>query len=174
MKRGLMLVLFAAVLIGSFACSGCRRKARASSAGNDTIGGITGGESSEYGLVSRPDGGMGELLAVKFESVLFDYDSSQVNETERAKVEKVADYVRANAGTRLVVEGNCDERGSSEYNMALGERRALAVRAYLVGLGVDGSAIQTKSNGEENPAAMGHDESAWSLNRRAEFMFFSK
>jgi peptidoglycan-associated lipoprotein len=70
------------------------------------------------------------------------------------------------------VEGNCDERGSNEYNLALGERRALAVRAYLVNLGIDAGRIQTKSLGEERPVALGHDESSWQQNRRAEFQLF--
>jgi peptidoglycan-associated lipoprotein len=72
----------------------------------------------------------------------------------------------------VVIEGHCDERGSREYNLALGERRALAVRAYLVGLGIDATRLQTKSYGEEQPVAMGHDESSWSRNRRAEFVLF--
>ena len=69
----------------------------------------------------------------------------------------------------VLVEGNCDERGSNEYNMTLGENRAIIVRNYLVQNGIDGSRIQTRSYGEERPAAEGHDESAWALNRRAEF-----
>ncbi|NCC31563.1 MAG: peptidoglycan-associated lipoprotein, partial [Chloroflexia bacterium] len=76
--------------------------------------------------------------------------------------------LKRNPATRMIVDGHCDERGSNEYNLALGERRALAVRAYLIGLGLDGSRIQTRSFGEERPAAFGSDESAWRLNRRGE------
>ena len=91
-----------------------------------------------------------------------------------AKIEAVAGFLQENARTGVLVEGNCDERGSAEYNMSLGERRALAVRAYLVGLGIDGVIIQTKSNGKEMPVSMGHDEDAWNLNRRAEFVLFNQ
>ena len=72
----------------------------------------------------------------------------------------------------MIVEGHGDERGSREYNLALGERRSLAVRDYLISLGVDPSVIQTKSFGEEMPGNMGHDEGAWRKNRRVEFAMY--
>lgn len=74
----------------------------------------------------------------------------------------------------VVIEGNCDERGSSEYNMALGENRAIIVRNYLVQSGIAADRIQTRSYGEEKPAVDGHDESAWAKNRRGEFAIFQK
>ena len=98
-------------------------------------------------------------------------DSAQVNESERSKVDAVAEGLKSGVGG-VIIEGNCDERGSTEYNLALGERRAMAVRAYLIGLGVDGARIQTKSYGEERPVCPEHDESCWSRNRRAEFVLF--
>lgn len=108
----------------------------------------------------------------KFESVLFDFDSSQIAPGERWKIELVADYMRRNPGTRTVLEGHCDERGSGEYNMALGERRSLATRAYLVGLRVDSSRMTTKSYGEEKPLDSGHTETSWRVNRRVEFVVY--
>ena len=111
-------------------------------------------------------------MAGQFAAVYFDYDSSQVNESERAKCEAVSEYLKSNAAVGVIVEGHCDERGSAEYNLALGERRALAVRAYLIGLGVDGARIQTKSMGEEKPVCLEHDESCWCKNRRGEFVLF--
>lgn len=107
-----------------------------------------------------------------FESVYFAYDSSQIAGTERAKVELVADYFRQNALVGLIVEGHSDERGSNEYNLALGERRALSIRAYLAELGIAPERIQTRSYGEEQPVAAEHDESAWSENRRGEFVVY--
>ena len=71
-----------------------------------------------------------------------------------------------------MVEGNCDERGANEYNLSLGDLRAISIRDYMVTLGVDAQRIQTKSYGEEKPAVPGHDESAWSKNRRGEFAIF--
>ncbi|QHI69220.1 peptidoglycan-associated lipoprotein [Tichowtungia aerotolerans] len=107
-----------------------------------------------------------------FEPVLFAYDSFQVSPAERGKVETVADYLKANPATAVIIEGHSDERGSREYNLALGERRALAVRSYLTGLGISADRIQTKSLGEESPVVPGHDESAWSQNRRGEFVLY--
>ena len=109
---------------------------------------------------------------VQFSNVQFGYDSFQIAPTEIMKVEAVADYMRSEGDVLLVVEGHCDERGSREYNMALGEHRALAVRAHIVRLGIDGQRIQTRSYGEEQPLDAGHNESAWRRNRRAEFKLF--
>ena len=175
MSRNLWFGMLVVVLVCALCTTGCRRKAKTSAIGDDNIGGIVGsGQGTEQGLSSRPEGGMDVISSVKFENVLFDYDSTQINEAERAKIEAVAEFLKNNTRTSALVEGNCDERGSAEYNMSLGERRALAVRAYLVGLGIDGAIIQTKSNGKEMPVAMGHDEAAWSLNRRAEFVLFNQ
>ena len=172
MSRNLWFGMLVVVLACALCTTGCKRKPKTSASGADNIGGVTG-SGTEQGLASRPEGGM-DVRSEKFASALFDYDSAQIKESERAKIEAVADFLKKNAKTGALVEGNCDERGSAEYNMSLGERRALAVRAYLVGLGIDGAIIQTKSNGKEKPVAMGHDEAAWSLNRRAEFVLFNQ
>jgi len=107
-----------------------------------------------------------------FEAVHFAYDSSQVPPDEVEKIERVADYLKKGKAQGVIVEGHCDERGSRDYNLALGERRALAVRDYLIGFGIDPGRIQTKSYGEEMPVALGHDEESWRLNRRAEFVIY--
>lgn len=172
MSRNLWFGMLVVVLVCALSTTGCRRKPKTSASGADNIGGISG-QNSELGLSSRLPGEM-DVRSEKFASALFDYDSAQVKESERAKIDAVADFLKKTAKTGVLVEGNCDERGSAEYNMSLGERRALAVRAYLVGLGIDGAIVQTKSNGKEKPVNMGHDESAWSLNRRAEFVLFNQ
>ncbi|HET7230660.1 MAG TPA: OmpA family protein, partial [Longimicrobium sp.] len=77
--------------------------------------------------------------------------------------------LRSNPGVRIRIEGHADQRGSTEYNLALGQRRAEAVRAYLVNLGIDGSRLATTSYGKERPLVEGDDEDAWARNRRAEF-----
>lgn len=171
MSRNLWFGMLVVVLACALCTTGCRRKGKTSATG-DNIGGING-SGPEQGLSSRPEGGM-DVRSEKFESVLFDYDSAQVSEAQRSKIDAVADFLKKTAKTGALIEGNCDERGSAEYNMSLGERRALAVRAYLVGLGIDGAIIQTKSNGKEKPVAMGHDEAAWTQNRRAEFVIFNQ
>ena len=105
-----------------------------------------------------------------FQPVYFAYDSAEINPGEQAKLGTVADHMMANPNARLLIEGHCDERGTTEYNRALGERRALAARETLIGLGADGGRIQTISYGEDRPMDPGHDDTAWSKNRRAEFV----
>jgi peptidoglycan-associated lipoprotein len=107
-----------------------------------------------------------------FTPVHFDYDSSQVAGSERSKIDAVAQSLTQNNNFAVIIEGNCDERGSNEYNLALGERRAQAIRDYLAGLGIGAERIQTKSYGEENPANPGHDEAAWAANRRGDFVLY--
>ncbi len=101
--------------------------------------------------------------------VYFAFDSYRVAPGEVYKVQQAADHLRSNPAQVVIVEGHTDERGSREYNLALGERRALAVRESLVGFGISPERIQTLSYGEEQPAVMGQGESAWSQNRRSEF-----
>jgi len=114
------------------------------------------------------------VQGVKFSPVYFAFDSYVLPPSEVSKVEQVAQHLKQNASHVLVVEGNCDERGSNEYNMSLGENRALAVREYLVKLGISADRIQTRSYGEEKPAVAGTGEEVWHLNRRGEFALFQK
>ena len=86
-------------------------------------------------------------------------------------LERHADFLRANRNRSIMVEGHCDERGTREYNLALGERRSNAVRSFLMSDGVRDGQIETVSYGEERPVDVGHDESAWSKNRRAELIY---
>lgn len=99
--------------------------------------------------------------------VFFGYDSSVVDSDGQTTLQKQADYLKAHSGLNVTIEGHCDERGTREYNLALGERRATAAKNYLVSLGVSAGRIQTISYGKERPAVIGDDESAWSQNRRA-------
>ena len=103
-------------------------------------------------------------------TVHFAYDSAAVRKSERANVEAVADALSRDSSAKLMIEGNCDERGTEEYNRSLGERRALAVRKELVKHGIDPMRVFTKSYGKDKPADPGHDESAWSKNRRDDFV----
>lgn len=98
--------------------------------------------------------------------VLFGYDSSDLSPEARATVEKWARILNQAGGTRVVIEGHCDERGTREYNLALGERRAVAVRNYLTSLGVNGARMQTISYGKEKPVVVGSSEQSWAQNRR--------
>jgi peptidoglycan-associated lipoprotein len=100
----------------------------------------------------------------------FDYDKSALRDDAKAALTDNVKWLRDNAQAKLVVEGHCDERGTSEYNLALGERRAKAVVDYLTAAGIDKARIRWISYGKERPFVLGHDESAWRWNRRAHFV----
>jgi len=105
---------------------------------------------------------------LRLAAAYFDYDSSEIRQDARDQLRASAEAIQATEVV-VVIEGHADERGSEEYNLALGERRAEAVRRYLEALGVAESQLRIVSYGESKPAALGSDEAAWRLNRRAEF-----
>jgi peptidoglycan-associated lipoprotein len=105
------------------------------------------------------------------ERVYFAFDSSTIDEPSRAIVEAHSIYLMENPDVKITIEGNCDERGTREYNLALGERRAQAVEKLMKAFGVPDKQIKTVSYGEEKPVDPGHDESAWRKNRRAELAY---
>src|SRR6266404_3542068 len=99
----------------------------------------------------------------------FDYDKAIIRGGDAAVLDQKVAILQANPGLRIRISGHCDERGSDEYNLALGNRRATAAKQYLVSHGIDPSRIETVSYGEERPIAQGHDEQSWAQNRRDEF-----
>jgi len=163
----IILVGFAATTV----LTGCH-KTRNPGADSTTPGsessvpGISNGDTTSVG--ARP-AVSGDLAHGQFAAVLFDYDSARIRPSEESKVEAVAAYLKSNPG-KLVIEGHCDERGTAEYNRALGEHRALAARDELVRLGIDAGRMSTISYGKERPADPGHDDAAWGKNRRCEFV----
>jgi peptidoglycan-associated lipoprotein len=108
------------------------------------------------------------------QTAYFDFDSYKINGSAKSALKADADYLKANPNATVQIEGHCDERGTTEYNLALGERRANAAKTYLIRLGVEKSRLSTISYGKERPADPGHDESAWSKNRRAAFVILSR
>jgi len=106
----------------------------------------------------------------RFDDVRFDFDKSVLTEDGRKTCEGVADYLTKHPKAKLLIEGHCDERGTAEYNLALGERRATAVMTYLVSLCVPKAALSTVSFGKEKPLDPAHNEEAWAKNRRAHFV----
>ncbi len=111
-----------------------------------------------------------EEKASLFDDILFDFDKSFIREDAKPALAKVADYLKKNAGTKVQIEGHCDERGTAEYNMALGARRAESAKKYLLSLGVKSAALSTVSYGKEKPLDPGHTEDAWAKNRRDHFV----
>lgn len=105
----------------------------------------------------------------KLQKIHFDYDQALIKSGEEPILKANAEWLKANPTAKTTVEGHCDERGTNEYNIALGDRRANAAKRYIVNLGIDKKRLSTVSFGEEKPTAKCHDESCWSQNRRAEF-----
>ena len=145
-------------LAGALGCQSAAKKPQETA--REPIAPVARSESMEASPVHK---------VPQLEVVYFDFERWQLRDDARAALQQNAQELKQSADwTRLTVEGHCDERGSDEYNLALGERRAGVVSRYLKDLGVPASRLATVSYGEDRPAAQGHDESAWSKNRRAE------
>lgn len=177
MKVSMILAVVAAALC----VTGCKYDKAGASGNGDLASGsdIESLNGSDVGRISDFSEGKFEDMYtrctdVNFSPVYFAFDSDVVPHTEISKADAVVQHLNDNSDRVVVIEGNCDERGSNEYNMALGELRAVAVRNYLVNAGIGAERIQTRSYGSEKPAADGHDESAWKQNRRDEFAIFQK
>lgn len=176
MRKKFLAQIILTAVVAAFGLTGCKNK-NATGSGTKQPGAESGvpplggpGSDVTSGNGVRPEGLSGSDLAHgQFAPVYFDYDSARIRPSEDPKLQAVAAYLKSNPG-KLVVEGHCDERGTAEFNRALGERRALAAREELVKQGADGSRITTISYGSDRPADMGHDEAAWSKNRRCEFV----
>ena len=108
--------------------------------------------------------------ALKAYTIHFAFDSAAIKSSEKANLESVAAALKSDSSLKLLIEGNCDDRGTEEYNRSLGERRALAAREALAKDGIDPSRVRTLSYGKDKPADTGHDEAAWTKNRRDEFV----
>jgi peptidoglycan-associated lipoprotein len=126
------------------------------------------------GIALPPEGGMYGMKpdreALAAYTIHFAYDSTAIRKSEQASLQSVAQQLSTDPTTKLLVEGNCDERGTEEYNRSLGERRALAAREALAKLGLDPTRVFTRSYGKDKPADTGHDEAAWQKNRRDDFV----
>ncbi len=124
------------------------------------------------GLPFDQDQNLMRCTDVDFLPVYFGFDADALVASELAKIEAVAQHLKQHPERKVMIEGNCDERGSNEYNLALGEQRAIKIHDYLVRQGIEEARMQTKSYGEEKPAVTGSGEAAWSKNRRGEFAVF--
>jgi peptidoglycan-associated lipoprotein len=165
-----MAVILALVGLFAWGCSSGPKEETGQRPGTGSETGGTGG--TDTGTGERPGGGgvSSEELAGQLRVIYFDFDQYNLRDDARRDLDFNAEILKQNPDAVLVIEGHCDERGTNEYNLALGERRAQAAKDYLSRLGVDASRLSIISYGEERPSAMGHDEGAWSQNRRAEFV----
>jgi peptidoglycan-associated lipoprotein len=189
MKRAALLHFFIVGVALSLTAVGCKRGPKpltpipgsGGSIGNPNqtpmigdVGPITDGSlvDSGEGIPQPPRPGPDtnyDYSRFAAETVYFDLDSSVLKPGEVAKVETVVSYLASNPSHAVLIEGHCDERGTEEYNRALGERRALSVREAMVRMGADASRVYTLSHGEDQPANPGQNETAWSQNRRGVF-----
>jgi len=173
------ILVFAALVL-----TGCPKKAlEPVSTGKPEAGGVgqappavTGEPTMEMepGLegAGRPAGAdrAGAVSAIEETDILFDFDSFELSPAAKKILADKAAYLKGRPGMKVLIEGHCDERGTSEYNLALGERRARAALEYLVFLGIDAKRLSSVSYGEERPVDPGHNEEAWAKNRRAHFV----
>jgi peptidoglycan-associated lipoprotein len=136
--------------------------------GRDSLTGeeVGGSEFERYGDTMGSELSPAERQALGLQPVYFDFDQFSLDATARQTLSRNAEILRNNPDILVEIQGNCDDRGSEEYNLALGERRARAAKEYLVNSGISHGRISTVSFGESNPAAMGSSERAWQLNRR--------
>jgi len=110
------------------------------------------------------------LKKAKLETVYFDYDQWSIREDQKTVMVQNAEWLKANPAVRVRLEGNCDQRGTAEYNLALGQKRADAVKTFMEGLGVSRNRLETISYGFERPVERGQNEAAWAKNRRVDFV----
>ena len=171
MRFSLVTTFAAALLLA--ACSTPSEEASTTSGSGSSGTGTTSQSSSgtQGSTIPGPVPGSQEDLTVEVgDRVFFDYDKFNVRDDQRGTVEALAAWLDTNPSVTLAIEGHCDERGTREYNLALGERRANSVRDYLVALGVNPARLSTVSYGEERPAVLGSNDSAWAQNRRGVFV----
>ncbi len=173
MKNSLLLCALATFLLAA----GCAHKNTGDvTEGDDTLtpGGDIGWENGDTPMGGINFQTLDRITDAIYTPVYFGYNNYQLDGSEYAKMDAAADYLRGNDQAVLVVEGHCDERGTDEYNMSLGEYRAQAIRSYLVSAGISADRIQTQSYGKNRPAVPGSGESVWRLNRRGEFAFYRR
>src|SRR5215510_12436595 len=151
-------LICAFAVLGLVACASTAKDAT-----KDTVTGIQPGEQG-------PPKGPRDPELPSLVTVYFDYDDSALRPDAKDGLRRNAEYLQSKPTAKAEVQGNCDERGTEEYNLALGKRRAEAAKQYLVDLGIAAQRLSTVSFGEENPASPGSGESAWAKNRRVDFI----
>ena len=168
------LLLFASALILA-ACEGTTGSVKEDTTTQEQTAsasgatGTTQGVTSGSGWAGDPLDDPNSLLSKRV--IYFDFDDSTILEENKAILEAHAKYLANNPGATVTLEGHADERGTREYNMGLGDQRAVSVRQFVTLIGASGQQVRTVSYGEERPAAIGHDEESWALNRRVEIIY---
>ncbi len=164
-KKMLNFVMLAFLVLG-VSLTGCSKKAA------DTTSQVTGteGAGASEPLETEDSGIMEGRTSGPMVPVYFEFDSSSITGEQVQRIETNADFIKKNPDLKIRIEGNCDPRGTQEYNIALGERRAQSAKTYLINLGVNSNQLTTVSFGEEKLLLFGHDEISWAQNRRDDFV----
>ena len=198
-ERSSVRILFTVgVLVGSLALLGCPKRPEVAQAGPGAVGpgaatapgapgapGVPGARPGETPVTrpgaptetpvrpspAAPGAPPGAVAAASpLKDLFFDFDKANIRDDQKAALNDNVGWLKANARVKATIEGHCDERGTAEYNLGLGERRAKAVKDYLVAAGIAADRIATISYGKERPFVLGHDESAWKWHRRGHFV----
>lgn len=151
-------------LFAAFAAVALLAACESSTESSDALKGA--GSGARTGTTAAP-GTAADFVVNVGDRVFFDFDKSDIKSDAQQVLDRQAAWLKQYASTKVVIEGHCDERGTREYNLALGERRATAAKNYLVSKGIDAKRLQTISYGKERPAVLGANEASWSQNRRA-------
>jgi peptidoglycan-associated lipoprotein len=184
-RRALSILALVGLSAGLLACGGPKRRpeltrtagagARSAPSSTTPVPDVPVDTGPDIGTIREDEVGAGDVSAgggpegSPLADIYFAYDSAALSDEARAVLDQHARWLQARADVRVVVEGHCDERGTVEYNLALGEQRAQAAREYLASLGVPAGRLSIVSYGKERPIDPGHGEEAWAKNRRAHF-----
>jgi len=164
-----MLTLLATAALIAFMVGGCAKKPKVEPLTKPpTTQTVPPDTTSGTSTGNKPP--VESVPSSKFMAIYFDFDKYNLRDDAKADLKKNIDVMKQDQNLKITVEGHCDERGTVEYNLALGERRAKSARDYMVNMGVKANRVSTISYGKERPVAFGHDEDAWSKNRRDEFV----
>ena len=196
-RSSLRILFTIGVLAGSLALLGCPKRPEVGQAGPGAVGPAAATAPAPMPAPAQPSPQTGEArvtqppapaetpvqpspaapqaqgqvpAASPLKDVFFDFDKSAIRDDQKAALSEDVAWLKGNAKAKITLEGHCDERGTAEYNLALGERRAKAVKDYLIAAGVPADLVSTISYGKERPFVLGHDESAWKWNRRGHFV----
>ncbi len=168
MRFKFFTLIAAAVLLA--ACASEPEESAATTSTGTAVGSGSGTSASTTALPSLDPRSQEWLVVNVGDRVFYDFDKSDLTSEAQDTVEKVVAWMQTYPDVTLAIEGHCDERGTREYNLALGERRASSVRSYMEALGIDGSRLTVISFGKERPAVLGSNESSWAQNRRSVFV----
>src|SRR4030066_940192 len=167
MKKRFYVILI--IILTGVIVSGCAKKAVTKAEG-ETVAKPAAEEKAPAPKEEPIPAAVEEKKMLELKDAFFDFDKSLIRDDAKSPLQNNGEFLRANKNTKIVIEGHCDERGTNEYNLALGQRRAESAKRNLTNLGIDASRLSTISYGEERPFCKEQNETCWQSNRRAHFI----